>query len=203
MKKNKLLVIFFLSCISSYIIYKETIDDRINVLIIGDNYLLNNGDKTYNMFFSENYYNINEINTLFLFENVSYDQLISNIKDNYFIFEKGKKIFLNQKIKEADIIIVNANNSEYFKKCYKGNNILLNYDKKISKQINELKTIIKKFCSSKVIVISNYCNNINYNVNNGDINFNNIFYRYKVNDNKHLNNKMHFYIFNEISKYVR
>ena len=47
MKKNKLLVIFFLSCLFSYIIYNYTISNRINVLILGDNYLINNKSKRF------------------------------------------------------------------------------------------------------------------------------------------------------------
>ena len=62
MKKNKLLVIFFLSCLLSYIIYNYTINNRINVLVLGDNHLINSKYKTYDKYLLDKYYNINDFN---------------------------------------------------------------------------------------------------------------------------------------------
>ena len=91
MKKNKLLVIFFLSCIFSYIIYNYTMENRINILILGDNYLINSNYKTYDKYLLDKYYNLNDLNKLFTSENITYKDIIKNIKDNYYVYSKIKK----------------------------------------------------------------------------------------------------------------
>ena len=101
MKKNKLLVIFFLSCLFSYIIYNYTISNRINVLILGDNYLINSNYKTYDKYLLDKYYNLNDLNKLFTSENITYKDIIKNIKDNYYVYSKDKKVYLNLYVKSV------------------------------------------------------------------------------------------------------
>jgi len=62
-------------------------------------------------------------------------------------------------ISKANIIILNANNSEYFKKCNKSKSIIKEYNKKVSNDIDSLIRIINKISTSKIIVIGNYCLN--------------------------------------------
>lgn len=202
MKKNKLLVIFFLSCIFSYIIYNYTMENRINILILGDNYLINSNYKTYDKYLLDKYYNLNDLNKLFTSENITYKDIIKNIKDNYYVYSKDKKVYLNPLIASADIIIVNANNEKYFKKCNKSESVILKYDEDVSNDINELKNLIKKISPAKVVVISNYCYNQNYNINNGDINLNQIYYKYQNSKSKRLNDKVNYQIYNKIVEYI-
>ena len=82
MKKNKLLVIFFLSCIFSYIIYNYTINNRIDILVLGDNYLLNSEYETYDKYLLDKYYNLNNFNKVFTSENITYKEIINKIKNN-------------------------------------------------------------------------------------------------------------------------
>lgn len=198
MKKNKLLVIFFLSCFFSYIIYNYTLEKRINILVLGDNYLLNNKYKTYDKYLSDKYYNLNSLNKLFTDETSTYKDIINNIKSNYYVYSKNKKIYMNPLITSADIIIVNANNEKYFEKCGKGKNIIENYNNDLIKDIDELKKLINKISPAKVIVISNYCYNQEYNLNNGDINLNKIYFKYQNSKNKRLNEKVNYQIYSEI-----
>lgn len=198
MKKNKLLVIFFLSCFFSYIIYNYTLEKRINILVLGDNYLLNNKYKTYDKYLSDKYYNLNSLNKLFTSENSTYKDIINNIKSNYYVYSKNKKIYLNPLITSADVIIVNANNEKYFEKCVKGKNIIKNYNNDLIKDIDELKKLINKISPAKVIVISNYCYNQEYDLNNGDINLNKIYFKYQNSKNKRLNEKVNYQIYSEI-----
>ncbi len=202
MKKNKLLVIFFLSCIFSYIIYNYTINNRIDILVLGDNYLINSNYKTYDKYLLDKYYNLNDLNKLFTSENITYKDIIKNIKDNYYVYSKDKKVYLNPLIASADIIIVNANNEKYFKKCNKSESVILKYDEDVSNDINELKNLIKKISPAKVVVISNYCYNQNYNINNGDINLNQIYYKYQNSKSKRLNDKVNYQIYNKIVEYI-
>ena len=198
MKKNKLLVIFFLSCFFSYIIYNYTLEKRINILVLGENYLLNNKYKTYDKYLSDKYYNLNSLNKLFTSEDSTYKDIINNIKSNYYVYSKNKKIYLNPLITSADVIIVNANNEKYFEKCVKGKNIIKNYNNDLIKDIDELKKLINKISPAKVIVISNYCYNQEYDLNNGDINLNKIYFKYQNSKNKRLNEKVNYQIYSEI-----
>lgn len=202
MKKNKLLVIFFLSCIFSYIIYNYTINNRIDILVLGDNYLLNSEYETYDKYLLDKYYNLNNFNKLFTSENITYKEIINKIKNNYYIYSKEKKIYINPLIANADIIIVNANNEKYFEKCNKSESVILKYDEDVSNDINELKNLIKKISPAKVVVISNYCYNQNYNINNGDINLNQIYYKYQNSKSKRLNDKVNYQIYNKIVEYI-
>lgn len=202
MKKNKLLVIFFLSCIFSYIIYNYTINNRIDILVLGDNYLLNSEYETYDKYLLDKYYNLNNFNKLFTSENITYKDIIKNIKDNYYVYSKDKKVYLNPLIANADIIIVNANNEKYFEKCNKSESVILKYDEDVSNDINELKNLIKKISPAKVVVISNYCYNQNYNINNGDINLNQIYYKYQNSKSKRLNDEVNYQIYNKIVEYI-
>lgn len=202
MKKNKLLVIFFLSCFLSYIIYYYTLENRINILILGDKYLLNSNFKTYDKYLLDKYYNLNSFNKLFTSENTSYKDIINNIKNNYYIYSKDKKVYLNPLISSADIIIINANNDKYFDKCNKGNNVIKKYNDDVVNDIKELKSIIKRISTAEIIVISNYCYNENYNINNGDINLNNIYFKYQNNKDKRLNDKVNYQIYSKIVEYI-
>lgn len=202
MKKNKLLVIFFLSCLFSYIIYNYTISNRIDVLVLGDNYLINSKYKTYDKYLLDKYYNINDFNKLFTTDNGTYKDIINNIKNNYFVYEKEKKVYLNQKITESDLIILNANNESYFEKCSKGKSIIEKYNESVNEDINSLKEIISKISAAKVIVISNYCYNENYQLNDGDINLNSIYFKYQNNKSKRLNDKINYQIYSEIVKNI-
>lgn len=202
MKKNKLLVIFFLSCILSYIIYNYTINNRIDILVLGDNYLLNSEYETYDKYLLDKYYNLNNFNKLFTSENITYKEIINKIKNNYYIYSKDKKIYINPLIASADIIIVNANNEKYFEKCNKSESVILKYDEDVSNDINELKNLIKKISPAKVVVISNYCYNQNYNINNGDINLNQIYYKYQNSKSKRLNDEVNYQIYNKIVEYI-
>lgn len=202
MKKNKLLVIFFLSCIFSYIIYNYTMEKRINVLILGDNYLLNSKYKTYDKYLLDKYYNINDFNKLFTSDGTTYKEIIGSIKNNYYVYSKDKKVYMNPKIANADIIILNANNDKYFEKCKKSESVIKKYNEYIMSDINELKNLINKISPAKVIVISNYCYNQNYNINNGDINLNQIYYKYQNSKSKRLNDKVNYQIYNKIVEYI-
>ena len=202
MKKNKLLVIFLLSCIFSYIIYNYTMESRVNILVLGDNYLLNSKYKTYDKYLLDKYYNLNDFNKLFTSENTTYKDIINNIKNNYYVYSKDKKIYMNPLISSADIIIVNANNEKYFEKCDKSKNVILKYNEDVSNDIEELKTLIKKISPAKVLVISNYCYNENYKLNNGDININEIYYKYQNSKSKRLNDKVNYQIYSKIVEYI-
>lgn len=158
--KIKILVIFFLALIMSFIIYNVTLNNRKSILILGDNHLLDSNYKTYDKYLYDDLKdNVVFFNELFTEEGKTYKDIINDIKDNKYVVFKNKNIYLNQLISKANIIILNANNSEYFKKCNKSKSIIKEYNKKISNDIDSLIKIINKISTSKIIVIGNYCLN--------------------------------------------
>ena len=158
--KIKILVIFFLALILSFIIYNVTLNNRKSILILGDNHLLDSSYKTYDKYLYDDLKDdIVFFNELFTDENKTYKDIINDIKNNKYVIFKNKNIYLNQLISKANIIILNANNSEYFKKCNKSKSIIEEYNKKISNDIDSLIKIINKISTSKIIVIGNYCLN--------------------------------------------
>ena len=158
--KIKILVIFFLALIMSFIIYNVTLNNRKSILILGDNHLLDSNYKTYDKYLYDDLKdNVVFFNELFTEEGKTYKDIINDIKDNKYIVFKNKNVYLNQLISKANIIILNANNSEYFKKCNKSKSIIKEYNKKISNDIDSLIKIINKLSTSKIIVIGNYCLN--------------------------------------------
>lgn len=158
--KIKILVIFFLALIMSFIIYNVTLNNRKSILILGDNHLLDSNYKTYDKYLYDDLKdNVVFFNELFTEEGKTYKDIINDIKDNKYVVFKNKNVYLNQLISKANIIILNANNSEYFKKCSKSKSIIEEYNKKISNDIDSLIKIINKISTSKIIVIGNYCLN--------------------------------------------
>ncbi len=140
--KRKLLVIFFIAVISSLLIYKNKQSEE-NILYIGEReYLDEINYKKYDKF---------------LYDNITYKELINSIKNNDYITVKNKKIYLNQLISNADIIIIGANNIEYNKNC---NNERLNmnyYNKKIENNKHELTKLLNKITASKIEILKNTC----------------------------------------------
>ncbi len=154
--KNKILVIFFLALIFSVIIYKININNKKNILILGDKYYLSSNYKTYDHFLRDKYYNVN---ILLTDETDTYSKIKEKIINNYSITIKNKKMYLSQEISKANYIIISANNSNYMEKCNKSKKVSYNYIKKINNDINDLINIINKISTSKIIIIDNSCSN--------------------------------------------
>lgn len=154
--KNKILVIFFLALIFSVIIYKINVNNKKNILILGDKYYLSSNYKTYDHFLRDKYYNVN---ILLTDETDTYSKIKEKIINNYSITIKNKKMYLSQEISKANYIIISANNSNYMEKCNKSKKVSYNYIKKINNDINDLINIINKISTSKIIIIDNSCSN--------------------------------------------
>lgn len=165
--KIKILVIFFLALIFSFIIYDVTLTNRKSILMLGDNHLTNNEYKTYDKYLYDDLKNdVVFFNELFTLDKNNYKDILNDIKNNKYVVSKNKKIYLNQLISKSNIIILNANNEEYFNKCNKSDSILKEYDKKIYDDLNNLINVINKISTAKIIIIGNYCiNKDNNNLN--------------------------------------
>ena len=104
--KRKLLVIFFIAIISSLFIYKFS-PKRKEVLYIGEKEYLN--DIKYSNF------------KKYLYDNITYKELINSIDNNDYIVLKNRRVYLNQLLSDSDLIIIGANNIEYNKRCNQKN----------------------------------------------------------------------------------
>lgn len=140
--KRILLVIFFIAIIFSIIIYNNK-PTREKILFIGEKEYLEN--IRYNKY------------DKFLYDNINYKELINSIKNNDYIIIKNRKIYLNQLISDADIVLIGVNNIEYNKKCNNKNFNREQYDKKLNIDKKYLINLIKKISYSKIIIIDNYC----------------------------------------------
>ena len=68
--------------------------------------------------------------------------------------------------------------------------------------LNSKKEIISKISAAKVIVISNYCYTDNYQLNDGDVNLNSLYFKYQNNKRKRLDDKVNYQIYSEIVKNI-
>jgi len=141
--KNKLLVIFFISVFFSILIYNCFHKTNNSILLIGEynDILLSNKNKNLKTF---------------LYDEITYKELVNSIKNNDYIIVKNKKVYLNQLINNSSYIIVYANNNEYVKKC-KNNKITENYKKRLEYNKMELENIIKKISSKNIAFVTNDC----------------------------------------------
>ena len=141
--KKKILVIFLFAIIISLSIYKCSFKKIEKILVVGEEKLsLKNNNIDY-----------------FLYDNITYKELINSIKLNDYITIKNNKKYLNQLINSSSTIYITANKST----CIKRNNL---NDIEIS-NLQKLINIIKKISFADVIII-NYCNNT-INIENATI----------------------------------
>ncbi len=152
--KKIILVIFSFAILIVILIYKINDKEKEKVLIISENNILINSKDI----------------EFFLYDNITYKELIKSIKSNDSIIIKNKRKYLNQLIAKSNVIILNINNNEYDKRCK--TNKINNYNEYIKEDINMLLILIKRISNSKIYIISNdcsyksICNNINKDIKN-------------------------------------
>ena len=140
--KKILLVIFFFALISSIMIYKNR-PIKEKVLFIGEKEYLK--DINYDKY------------DVFLYDNITFKQLINSIKNNDYIIIKNKKVYLNQLLANSNKILIGVNNIEYNKKCNNKEINIQTYNNRIELYKKELLNILEKMSYSKIIIMDNYC----------------------------------------------
>ncbi len=198
MKKINIIIIFLFACVLAILIYKRYEYREKNILVLGDNNLLNLDVENYIYYLKENYKNIND---RFVSDYKKYIDIENDIKNNKYIYIKGKKMFLNQEIKNADIIIISANNDDYISKCNKNNNIINNYNSLKYKEVSSIINLTNKISASKVIILGNYCYKYNSIISNEQ---NELYSKYNyINLNElDANYNFEYKIYLEIKKYI-
>jgi hypothetical protein len=152
-----------LLCFISICIFYKFKSDNIKILFLGDDIVYNKYIKDIDEYKIEKY----------LYDSVTYKEILSDIKSNSYKVIKNKSIYLNQLISSSDVIIFSANNFEYKNKCKKSNRIISDYDDSIKNDINNLTNVIDKISNSKIFIIGNSCSNKNHEQN---LNLSNVYY---------------------------
>lgn len=143
---KKIILIIFLCIIFTFIIF-NAFPHKKKILVLGDKYILKSIDKI-----SEQY-----VIDTFIYDTITYDELIKSIKTNDYIISKNEKKYLNQLISSSDKIILSANNDQFNNKCHKNNEYLEEYSDKIYDEYKRLENLLKKISHAEIIVIGNSC----------------------------------------------
>jgi len=203
MKIKKILIIFLVSLIFTFIIYKINYKKKINVTLIGDNNIKSLSIENYISYLNKDS-SIDKVNDIFTFDYKNYKNIKEDIKNNKYIYYKDKKVYLNQQLSDSEIIILNANNDEYLSKCKKSNRILKEYNYKIYKDTKEVVELINKISNSKIIILGNYCSNYNKEISNylsflyKDYNYINMYKLY----NEYKDNNFEYQIYKRIKSQI-
>ncbi len=156
--KKILPVIFFLIIVSIFITNKFNKSNKETILFLGETKYLSKINS--NEFFN---YNVK----YFLYDDIDYNNLIKNIKNNDYYILKDKKIYLNQLINGANYIVINLNNKKIIKKC-NSQKQFNNYILSKKEEKNNLVNLISRISHSKIIIAEYDCKqnivkNQNYN----------------------------------------
>ena len=84
----------------------------------------------------------------FIYDQISYKELINNIKSNDYIIVKNKEVYLNQLISNANIIVIHAESLGFKNRCYKNDRILFEYEESIIKDLKSLNIVPDKITHS-------------------------------------------------------
>lgn len=160
MKKIILILILFLSI---WFIYNNTIDDRINYLVLGND--LSIGDDNYSLYVKD-YLNSKNIlgnyNTSFVDLDLRITDLINKIKYNDSVVINDKTVGINMLLKNADIITISIGMNELYYKLSINNENIYTYMKDMVNDLEVLFNLINRYNKKRVFVI-NYYNTNKYN----------------------------------------
>lgn len=140
---KKILVIFLFALVITNIIYRYFYKENTKVLLITDaNLKLVSNNLEY-----------------YKFDNISFNELNKKItlNDNYLI--KNKRIFLNQEINKANILLIDINGEEIKNKCKKDLAITKQFFDKEYNSYIELKQKLGKISKAKVVLLYYECKN--------------------------------------------
>ena len=193
MNIKKILIIFLFAFLLTFLIYKKYNTKDTNILVLGDNSLL----EKYNYIdYLKDYFD--NVNYYFMENNKTLKGISEDIQNNKNIYKKEEFVFLNQKISDSNIIIINSNYSKYLVACKKNKRILDEYIEKEYKSFLKLKEKISHITDAKIIIIGNYCNCNKVKELYKEYNY------IDINELEKLNNKeIDILIYNELNMLIR
>lgn len=214
---KKAFFFFIIGIIISILIYNQTVNKKLDVLVIGDslatgNTLYGNSGISYNLYLKEylSKYNLGKYDLEYTKTNMTIKDFIYYVDENNEINDKH----LQTRIKEAEIIIISLGQDELVGNSQINN---LNYQRReeFYTSYNSLFNKIRKINKKKVYILGFYGSHIN-NLDEIETNIKKISKRYNINyikikdfvneedyfDHKliHLNYKGHKKIFEQLKK---
>jgi hypothetical protein len=174
----KISIVFFIAILFTIIIYFSFDQRKTYILSLGDDLSLGKTPfNTYNYSYIDYLINNNNyiINTSFMSENITYDDIYNRIYYDELIYDKGSYKNIKNIIRKSDIVILTANNNITFNKCEKNERIINEYLDNLFNKITNIADIIYNIKDLKIIVLTPYC--YNYRAKTND--FINKYYKYK------------------------
>lgn len=173
--KKKLIIIIAIGVILSIGIYRITINNKYNLLSLGDS--LASGMTIYNVngysytdylkdYLKDNN-ELNDYNNIFVEPGMTISELQTKINNNYIKTYNGKEITIQQALKSSNLIIIGIGIDELNELAAKNALTQKNINIYLKNMENLLK-LIKKYNNKKVIVLGVY--NTYYLTNANDIN---------------------------------
>ncbi len=214
---KKALIIFIIGSFISIFIYKICVQNKYDVLVIGDSIVTGdtkygNSGITFNLFLKEylKKKHLGNYNLSFSKNNLGLTNLLTNIKENIELNNNH----IQKAIKDSELIIIAIGEDELVLNS-EINNVNRIYRKKYYEDFKELLIYFRKITTSKILILGYYGDNINQikeiNLNIKQIanNYNCVYVElnkvinkgdYFLNNKIHLNYNGHQKIFNEIMK---
>ena len=169
----KKIIFLFVMILIVFLTYQFTSNDKVYYVSLGDG--LSRGTTPYNgdgygysdyiRDYLKNNDNLSRYNNRFTNKNYRITDIIDLIENNEEVIIDNKKITINHALSKADIITLSIGMNEIYYKIDNQNENLYTYIDEMMDDMSDLLNLIKKYNSSKVLVLGYY----NYNNSNQKI----------------------------------
>lgn len=160
MKKVIFVIVLFLSC---YVVYNVTEDNRVNYMAIGDGIVFGYKDLISDYLMDSK--RLDNFNDSFVNCDYRITDLINKIKYNDYVVLDNKRVYINQVLKEADIITLSIGNNELYYKISLNNEGIYEYIENMLYDMDILFKEINRYNHRLVFVTGVY----NYFGGNSDL----------------------------------
>lgn len=160
MKKVIFVIVLFLSC---YVVYNVTEDNRVNYMAIGDGIVFGYKDLISDYLMDSK--KLDNFNDSFVNCDYRITDLINKIKYNDYVVLDNKRVYINQVLKEADIITLSIGNNELYYKISLNNEGIYEYIENMLYDMDILFKEINRYNHRLVFVTGVY----NYFGGNSDL----------------------------------
>lgn len=160
MKKVIFVIVLFLSC---YVVYNVTEDNRVNYMAIGDGIVFGYKDLISDYLMDSK--RLDNFNDSFVNCDYRITDLINKIKYNDYVVLDNERVYINQVLKEADIITLSIGNNELYYKISLNNEGIYEYIENMLYDMDILFKEINRYNHRLVFVTGVY----NYFGGNSDL----------------------------------
>ena len=162
-RKYKLILIIIISALLAYFIYFFNVEDKINIVALGDG--IASGETSYNIDgisyndylkdYFENKRLLKKYNNTYAYKNYKINNLISDVKSN--IISKDNKLSIQQIIHKADLLTLNIGEEELVKTAIT-KDLNKEYIAKFIKDYDNLLYMLRDITEATIVIIGFYEN---------------------------------------------